>query len=251
MKIVSITNLKGGVAKTTVSYNLAGVLAERGKRVLLIDMDYQGSLTNLFENEEPRFDQARTIVQVLFDGLALEQAIYPTDTLNVSIVPSDIDLSVLDARFSNDLNAHFLLAELLEPYRDRFDYILIDCPPNLFLGCRMAFVASDSYIVPVLADRWSLRGVGHVSHVAETIRRRANPKLELAGIVLSRIQNRKVTQLYIDEFRRQFGRKVLETQLKERTAVQEAATSGKPITSYDPHGEAAEMFRALATELGL
>ncbi len=251
MKVVSITNLKGGVAKTTIAYNLAGVLAERKKRVLLFDIDYQANLTTLFEGEEPRFEGKPNIARVLFDAVPLSDAIYETNLPNVWIVPADMDLALVDARFQNDLNAHFLLAELLDGVRDRFDYVLIDCPPNLLLGTRMALVAADGYLVPVAADRFSLRAAMLVQQVADNIRKRANRNLKLLGLVMSRVQRRRVTDQYLEIFREQFNSKLLSTQIKERTAVQEAATQGLPITAYEPRGETAEMFRALANEVRL
>ncbi|MBZ5639209.1 MAG: ParA family protein [Acidobacteriia bacterium] len=251
MKVLSITNLKGGVAKTTIAYNLAGVLAERGKRVLLIDMDYQANLTTLFEGEEPRFETGANIAKVLLESLPLSQAIYESGIPNVWLVPADIDLSLLDARYQSDLNAHFLLAELLEIERERFDYVLIDCPPHLFLGTRMALVASDGYLVPVAADRFSLRAAMHVLQVAENIRKRANRDLQLLGIVMTRVMRRRVSDQYLEIFREHFNSKLLTTQIKERTVIQEAATHGSPISVFEPKGEAAEMFRSLANEIHL
>jgi ATPases involved in chromosome partitioning len=251
MKILSITNLKGGVAKTTITYNLGGVLAERQKRVLLIDMDYQANLTTLFEGEESRFDGGPNIARVLLESLPLSQAIQETSVPFVSIVPADIDLALVDSRFQSDLNAHFLLAELLDSVRDRFDYVLIDCPPNLLLGTRMALVASNAYLVPVGADRFSLRAALHVQQVADNIRKRANRDLKLLGIVMTRIQRRRITQDYVDLFKTQFNSKLLDTQIKERTSIQESATQGQPITMFEPRGEGAEMFRSLANEIHL
>jgi chromosome partitioning protein len=249
MKVISITNLKGGVAKTTIVYNLAGVLAERKKRVLLIDMDYQANLTTLFEGEDAAFESGANIAKVLVESLPLASAIRETTISGVFLVPADIDLAILDSRFQSDLNAHFLLAELLDSVRDRFDIVLIDCPPNLLLGTRMALVASDGYLVPVGADRFSMRAAMHVQQVADNIRKRANRELKLLGIVMTRVQARRVTRDYVDLFRSQFNSKLLKIQIKERTAIQEAATHGVPITTYEPTGEAAEMFRALAAEI--
>lgn len=251
MKVLAITNLKGGVAKTTTTFNLAGVLGERGKRVLLLDLDYQASLTNLFEGEDSPFDPNRGIVQVLMNGLPVLEAAHKTNLPNIEIVPSDIDLSGLEGRFPNDIDSYFLLSESLADAKDRYDYVLIDCPPNLGLATRVALVASDLYLVPVTPDRFSLRGVGYVQQVAESIKRRANSRLELAGLVFSRVQPRKIASAYIDEFKRVFGSRLLDTQLKERTSIQEASAQSKPVVSYEPNGEAAEMFRALAKEIGL
>ena len=251
MKIVSIANLKGGVAKTTITHNLAGVLSEQGKRVLLVDMDYQSNLTALFEGDDARFENSN-IARVLFDQMPLSDAIQNTNLKGVAILAADIDLALLDSRFANDLNAHFLLAEILDPQKNRFDHVLIDCPPNLLLGTRMALVASQGYLVPVGADRFSLRAAMHVQDVVANIRKRANPKLELLGILLTRIPTRRrVTEDYIELFKKQFGPQLLNTQIKETIKFQEAATAAEPITTYLPTSEAAEIFRALAQEIHL
>lgn len=251
MKIVSIANLKGGVAKTTITHNLAGVLSEQGKRVLLVDMDYQSNLTALFEGDETRFENAN-IARVLFDHIPLSDAIQPTTLTGVAILGADIDLALLDSRFANDLNAHFLLAEILDAQKNKFDHVLIDCPPNLLLGTRMALVASHGYLVPVAADRFSLRAAMHVQDVVDNIRKRANPNLQLLGILLARIAlRRKVTEDYIELFKKKFGAQLLNTQIKETIKFQEAATAAEPITRYLPTSEAAEIFRALAQEIRL
>jgi len=251
MKIVSVANLKGGVAKTTTTHNLAGVLSEQGKRVLLVDMDYQSNLTALFEGDDARFENSN-IARVLFDQMPLSDAIQSTTLKGVAILPADIDLALLDSRFANDLNAHFLLAEILDTQKNHFDHVLIDCPPNLLLGTRMALVASQGYLVPVGADRFSLRAAMHVQDVVANIRKRANPKLELLGILLTRIATRrKVTEDYIELFKKQFGPQLLKTQIKETIKFQEAATAAEPITTYLPTSEAAEIFRALAQEIHL
>jgi chromosome partitioning protein len=251
MKTVAIANLKGGVAKTTITHNLAGVLSEQGKRVLLVDMDYQSNLTALFEGDEARFENSN-IARVLFDHLPLSDAIKGTNLKGVAILAADIDLALLDSRFANDPDAQYLLAELLDGQKKNFDHVLIDCPPNLLLGTRMALVAAYGYLVPVAADRFSLRAAVHVGDVVASIRKRANPKLELLGILLSRITaRRKVTEDYIELFTKQFGNRLLKTQIKETIKFQEAATAGEPITTYLPTSEAADMFRTLAQEIHL
>ena len=139
MKIIAIANLKGGVGKTTVTHNLAGVLSERSRRALLVDMDPQANLSSIYNTGWS--DDNGKLLQVLSGNVPLEHVVHPTGIDGVSVVASDLDLALLDSHFSNDLNAHFQLADLLEKVGSNYDYALIDCPPNLNLGTRMALVA--------------------------------------------------------------------------------------------------------------
>lgn len=253
MKTIAITNLKGGVGKTAITFNLAGVLHERGKRVLLLDMDLQCNLTTLFDTEDQTLLGAETnIARVLFDRMPLSDAIKPTKLSNVAIVPADIDLAEIDGRFTGDPDAQFLLAEFLEDQKKNFDYVLIDCPPHLDLSTRMALVACNAYLVPVAADRMAIRGAVRVQELVKSIQKRANPKIQLLGILLSRIvSHRNITDYYLDVCKQQFGDNLLKTVIKELNKFHVAASAGMPITAAQASSAEADIFRSLAEEIRL
>jgi chromosome partitioning protein len=250
MNVIAIANLKGGVGKTTITHNLAGALAERRKRVLLIDMDHQANLSSIYAGSEDDVEETGGIARALFDHTPLTSAIRPTGMPGVSIVPADLDLALLDSRFANSLDAHFHLGELLTAEKDHFDYTLIDCPPNLGLGTRMALVAASSYLVPLDAHRFSYKGSQRLQDLVADIRRRSNPELRFLGYLLNRIHaRRKLTEGNIDLFREHFGSDLLKTQIKESIKFQEASTAGSPITAYAPTSDCADIFRNLTKEL--
>jgi chromosome partitioning protein len=252
MTIISIANLKGGVGKTTVTQNLAGVLQERGERVLLLDMDHQANLTSVFEGGDSNQGPRETITRVLLDHVPLASAIQATRIAGISIVPADLDLAFLDNRLGNNINAAYRLVESLTGLEQNFDYVLIDCPPHLGIATWMSLVASDAFLVPVDAHHFSYQGAQRLEEVVAEIRKRANPKLRLLGYILNRIQlRRKITESYVEQFKEMFGPKLLVTQIRESVKYPEASSEGLPITSYLPQSEPADVFRSLAKEIGL
>jgi chromosome partitioning protein len=252
MKIISIANLKGGVGKTTITQNLAGVLQERGLRVLLLDMDHQANLTAVFENGEAPFERDATISRVLLGGATLSAVIQKTKVPGISLAPADLDLAFLDNRLGTNINAPFRLVEALAGQDRQFDYTLIDCPPHLGLATWMALVASHAYLVPVDAHHFSYQGALRLEEVVTEIRKRANRELRFLGYVLNRLQvRRKITESYVEQFKEQFGTKLLETQIRESVKYQEASSEGLPITTYLPTSDPADVFRSLAKEIGL
>lgn len=252
MNIISIANLKGGVGKTTITQNLAGVLQEEGHRVLLIDMDHQANLTAVFENGDAPFAEGASIARVLLGGAALASVIQPTKIDRVFVVPADLDLAFLDNKLGSNINAPFRLVEALAGQERQFSHVLIDCPPHLGLATWMALVASHAYLVPVDAHHFSYQGARRLEEVVAEIRKRANRDLRFLGYVLNRLQlRRKITESYVEQFKEQFGAALLGTQIRESVKYQEASSEGLPITSYLPNSEPADIFRSLAKEIGL
>jgi chromosome partitioning protein len=252
METITLANLKGGVGKTTITNNLGGVLSRRGKRVLLVDMDHQANLSSIYIPGLMGQEADNGLTKSLFQGAPLGDLIRPTAIGNVSIVPSDLDLNLLDSRFSNDLDAHFLLADALATVEQDFDYCLIDCPPHLGMAVQMALVAANGYIVPLTADYWSYRGSQRIRDAARKTQTRANKGLAFRGYVLSRVQARnRFTHQMTTFFRENFGDELKGPAIRESIKYREASASSLPITHYLPASAWTDDFVNLANNLNL
>ncbi len=248
---IAITNLKGGVGKTTICFNLAGALAEKGKKILLIDMDHQGNLSSMFIPNI--YDLDRTIADVLVgaEEIRIERVLHPTAIANIDLVPANLTLSDLDSLLASDGDAqYFLYDELAELDHDPYDFILIDCPPNLGLATRMALIATHGYMVPIECQKWAPIGSQRLLSVVQKIRRRANPSLELLGYVISKFDvRRKINQDYLEQFQDAYRNELFKTIIGDYVQYIESVSRHEPITTYAPKSKQAETFRDLADEL--
>lgn len=252
MRIVAVANLKGGVGKTTITHNLAGVLAERGSRVLLVDLDHQANLSSIYIPNLTESQEDGGLTRALFEHVPLSEVIRKTGVERIAIAPADLDLNLMDVRFNQDLDAHFLLADLLRSEDGYFDYALIDCPPHLGMAVRMALVAAHAYLIPLTADYWGYRGSQRIQDVVGKTRARANQDLKFLGYVASKIQPRtRIGQQMLDFFRDNLGDELAATHIRESVKYREAAEAGLPITTYLPTSDQAEDFRKLANDIDL
>lgn len=252
MKTIAVVNLKGGVGKTTITHNLAGVFAERGSRVLLVDLDHQANLSSIYIPHLTERSEDDGLTRALFDGMSLSEIIKPTRLQNVWLAPADLDLNMIDSRFSNDLASHFILADLLEREAANYDFTLIDCPPHMGMAVGMALVAADAYIIPLDLDHWAYRGSQRIQDAAEKTRRRANQQLTFLGYVASKVQARsKLNQQMLGFLQEHFAEDLKPTYIRESVRYREAAAMGLPITHYLPTSEQASAFRSLAQDMRL
>lgn len=252
MKTIAVANLKGGVGKTTITHNLAGVLAERGHRVLLLDLDHQANLSSIYIPRLTEQEETGGLTRALFSGAPLSEVARATAVTGISIAPADLDLNFLDVRFHNDLAAHFLLAELLEAETNNYDYALIDCPPHMGMAVGMALVAADAYLIPLDLDRWAYRGSQRIQDAVNRARGRANQDLAFLGYVASKVQPRSsLAQQMLSFFAESFGPLLKSPYIRESVKYREASAHGLPITHYLPKSSHAEDFRQLAKDLQL
>lgn len=249
MKKIGICNNKGGVGKTTICFCLAGALAEMGKRVLLVDMDQQGSLSSSF------LPSTHDLPVVITDALlnrqiSLKDAIVRTPFENIDIVPANLSLSKIESELLSDRDSHYYLADKLKEVESDYDLILVDAPPNLGLATWSIFTASDGVIIPMEAQDYSVKGTGYVHGVIEKVRRRANPQLSILGYLINRYDGRRrIEQDFRTIIEKHLGQKVFKQALKDSVKYVEAVTMGKPITFLAPKSEQAEAFRELGKEV--
>jgi chromosome partitioning protein len=244
-QVISLANQKGGVAKTTTTLNLGVAFAEKGLRVLVVDLDPQGNLT-MSQGMNPD-----TIEQSMFDVLVHRVPI--TDviaTREVDIAVASIDLAGADMALSSQIGRERALQKALDPIKSDYDYILIDTPPSLGLLTINAFVASTGVIVPVQTEYLSLRGLVQLENTLQMVRENLNPHVQIVGILPTMYDRRVTHSREADEILREnFGKLVFNTRIRKTIRYAEAPVKGSSIIAYEPEGEAAALYRDLAKEV--
>ncbi len=252
-RVIAIANQKGGVGKTTVTVNLGVALAELGRRVLLIDLDPQASLT-LALGQAPDV-QERTIYDALVaaaDGEPVPLGKLTIRVGDLALVPSNIGLSVADVELSGPLGA-FALRDALETLPARYDYVLIDCPPNLGVLTLSALLAAGEVLIPLQADYLATRGLVLLTDQIRKVQRRANPGLRILGVLLTQADFRTLHTRDVVASVRELGRSgqlpVFETVIPMTVKIKDASASGESVLDYAPDNPAAQAFRDLAQEV--
>lgn len=247
--IVAIANQKGGVGKTTTAINLAAALSLRGEETLLIDLDPQG-------NSTLSFVQRDGITVSAYDAFAdpqcsLSDVIVPADQQKkLSVVPARISLAKLEAHLVGELDAHFRLKDLLAPLAKRYPYVVIDCPPTLGLLTVNALVASTHLLIPIQSSYFALEGTDDLLETIEKVRARANPKLEILGVLITMLDRR--TSLGRDtqaQIRKVFGRKVFRTVISKNVRLEESPAYRESIFSFAPNSKGASDYYSLCEEV--
>jgi len=248
-KVIAIANQKGGVGKTNVTFNIAGALAECGQKLLLIDLDQQGNLSSAFLNKI--YDLEFSITNLFLDDeIDLSKVIHKTSFENIDIVPSNIEMSKIDLQLAGEPDAQYLLADKLKELDHDYDFIIIDCPPNLGLATRIGLVAANKVIIPLECQEWAVKGTAYLRGAITKIKKRANPNLEIMGYLINKyVSRRKLEDVYHENILENFKDKVFNVELKNSVKYAEAVTFRKPITSYLPSSEQAECYRKLAQEI--
>ena len=247
-KIIAISNQKGGVGKTTTSVNLSACVAEAGKRTLLVDVDPQGNATSGLGVETAQ--EAKTIYEVLLGEAEAKDACVDTGFDGLMLIPASIELAGAEVELVGLEGREGLLKTALEPLRDSYDYIFIDCPPSLGLLTLNALTAADSVLVPIQCEYYALEGVGQLMNTLNLVRKRLNPNLEVLGVVLTMLDGRTNLGIQVvDEVKKHFRDRVFGTIVPRNVRLSEAPSHGLPIHLYDPRCAGTEAYRQLAEEL--
>jgi chromosome partitioning protein len=239
-RIIAITNHKGGVGKTTSVVSLGVALSQRGRRVLLIDLDPQGNLTDSLSVPKT----GRTLDRAFREGKDL-----PIVELRpgLSVSPSSLDLVSLDVEQGDRTEAKTILRRLLSPLD--YDYILLDCPPSLGLLTINALTASTEVIIPLTPEALPAKGLGTLLEIIQAIKGGLNPSLSLGGILITRYNRRKINRIVEDTLRGTFGDLVFKTKIRDNVDISESPLQGTDIFSYSPKSIGAEDYRSLALEI--
>ncbi len=246
-KVVSVTNQKGGVAKTTTSVNVAACIAALEHKVLLIDIDPQSNATSAlgFDKSQPHI----STYDVLIGSSPAAGSVRDTSLSFLKLMPSDINLVGAEVELVGLEDRQSLLKNCIAQVRDDFEYILIDCPPSLGLLTVNALVAADSVLVPVQTEYFALEGLGQLLNTILIVKRNLNPGLELEGVLLTMFDSRlKLSNQIVDEVRRYFDQRVFRTVIGRNVRLSEAQSFGKPIILYDAASLGARHYMELARE---
>ncbi len=248
-KVISIINQKGGVGKTTSAINLAASLAVAERQTLLIDFDPQGNATSGLGLGADKF-AGKTIYEALVGQGGLEESIFETELPGLFVVPADQNLSGAEVELVGAIAREQKLKRLLDPLRERFHYILIDCPPSLGLLTINALTASDSYLVPMQCEYFSLEGLSQLVSTAGLIQGALNPRLSLEGILLTMFDARNnLAHQVSDEVRKHFGDKLFRTVIPRNVKLSEAPSHGKPVLLYDIESKGARAYLEATKEI--
>jgi chromosome partitioning protein len=248
-RIYTLVNQKGGVGKTTTTINLGAYLANMGQRVLLVDLDPQANATSCLGIDK------NSVKHGTYDALMgtrpAAESILHNEQFKLSLLPAAPGLAGAEVELVNEMARETRLKQALAPLRDRYDYILIDCPPSLGLLTLNGMVASqDGLIIPVQCEYLALEGLGMLMDTVERVRKALHPQLRIRGILMTMFDNRtNLSQEVVDEVRKHFKKQVFTTIIPRSVRLAEAPSYGMPILSYFPSSPGAEAHRALAEEV--
>ena len=247
-RIIAIANQKGGVGKTTTAINLSASLASLGKRVLALDMDPQGNMTSGLGVDKDGVE--KTVYDLIIGNVGMEECICENVLENLDVLPSNINLSAAEIELIGIDNKEYLLKEEVDKVKDRYDYIIIDCPPALSMLTINAMTTSDSVLVPIQCEYYALEGLSQLIHTIELVQERLNSTLEIEGVVFTMYDARTNLSLQVVEnVKDNLNRTIYKTIIPRNIRLAEAPSYGMPITLYDPKSTGAESYMLLAEEV--
>ena len=252
-RVIAVANQKGGVGKTTTTINLGAALAERGQRVLLLDLDPQANTTfGLGVNPAEAAGSGGSMYDVLARETTLQEIVCPTGIEGLDVAPSHIDLAGGEAELMNRISREHILATAIEGVRDRYDVLLLDCQPSLGLLTVNALCAADEVLIPIEAQMYALLGMTQLQNTVRLIQHRANRRLKVTGILVTKYDARTTaTREFMERLERFLGSdyRLLQTRIGSTTRVREAEMQQLPIVHYDPRSPVALAYGRLADEV--
>ncbi len=245
-KIISVANQKGGVGKTTTTVNLATILAKKGKKVLLIDADPQGNATSGLGLDK---DLTPSTYDILVNDTEFDDVMQKTMIKNLKVCPANMDLAGAEVELVSMMSREQRLKEKVDIIKNKFDYILIDCPPSLGLVTLNAFTASNSVLIPVQCEYFALEGLGQLLNTINLVKKHLNKEIRIEGALLTMYDIRtNLSNQVVKEVKKYFENKVYKTVIPRNVRLSEAPSYGMPITEYDPRSKGAKSYMKFAKE---
>lgn len=247
-RIIAIANQKGGVGKTTTSINLSASLAEKGKKVLVIDTDPQGNTTSGFGIDKNNLDN--TIYELILGDCSIKDCLISGAIENVDIIPSNVNLAASEIELIGVDKKEFILKNEVDYVKDKYDYIIIDCPPSLNILTINSMTTADSVLVPIQCEYYALEGLSQLIHTVNLVKERLNPELELEGVLFTMFDSRtNLSMQVVENVKANLKANVYETMIPRNIRLAEAPSYGMPINQYDAKSAGADAYRSLAEEV--
>lgn len=247
-KIIAIANQKGGVGKTTTSINLSSCIAAKGKKVLVIDIDPQGNTTSGFGIEKNELEN--TVYELILGDISIEDCIVKDIFPNISILPSNVNLAAAEIELIGIDKKEYILKNEIDWVKDKYDFIMIDCPPSLNLLTINSMTTADTVLVPIQCEYYALEGLSQLIHTVNLVKERLNPELDMEGVVFTMYDSRtNLSMQVVENVKNHLKQNVYNTVIPRNIRLAEAPSYGMPIHMYDPKSAGAEAYMLLADEV--
>lgn len=247
-RIIAIANQKGGVGKTTTAINLSSCLAEKGKKVLAVDMDPQGNMTSGLGVDKNSIEN--TIYNLIIGESAVKEVLKENIMENLDIIPANIDLSAAEIELIDVDEKEYIVRNIISEIKDNYDYIIIDCPPSLSMLTINAMTTATSVLVPIQCEYYALEGLSQLIHTVDLVKNRLNPELEIEGVVFTMYDARTNLSLQVVEnVKDNLQQNIYKTIIPRNIRLAEAPSYGIPINQYDSKSAGSESYMRLAEEV--